>query len=147
MPGGGEGLDATLAELLKVDRPTAEALKIALGSAVTPERPASVPVGDVTVTSDQLLGPIQDWLHSTIEAVRRPRDQTRHRLDAGLLERGFTLTGGGALLAGVERYLSSQTGIPFRVADDPRTCAVRGAGRALREFEVVHRRQLFVGGR
>ena len=59
----------------------------------------------------------------------------------------FTVVGGSALMPGVDRSLSGETGIPFRTATDPQSCAVRGTRRALGDFELVHRRQLYMGGR
>jgi rod shape-determining protein MreB len=54
----------------------------------------------------------------------------------------MVLAGGGALLRGVDHYLSARVGVPVRVADDPRTCVARGAGQALDRFEVLRRGQL-----
>lgn len=145
--GGGERLDATLASLLGVDQATAEALKISVGHAVAPDEGSGAAAEGETEAAHQLAGAIQEWLGDVIAAVRRVRDQTSRRLASGMAERGFVLTGGGALIRGVDRYLASQTGVPFRVATQPRTCAVRGTGRALRDFEIVHRRQLYLGSR
>lgn len=150
---GGEQLDAALVELLRerigvgIDQSTAEALKMAIGTAQRLDKPLTAEIAGKTVTSDDLIGAVQAWLGTAIETVRRVLDQTPPRLADGVSERGFVLTGGGALLRGVDRYLSAQTGIPFRVAEDPRTCAVRGTRRALGEFEVIRRRQLDLASR
>jgi rod shape-determining protein MreB and related proteins len=150
---GGEQLDAALVELLRqrmglvIDQSTAEALKMAVGAAQTLAEPLTAEIAGTTVTSDELIEAVQAWLGTAVETVRRVLDQTPQRLADEVAERGFFLTGGGALLRGVDRYLSAQTGIPFRVAEEPRTCAVRGTRRALGEFDVIHRRQLDLASR
>lgn len=150
---GGEHLDAALMELLRermglvIDQSTAEALKTAIGTAQRLDEPLIAEIAGKTVTSDDLIGAVQAWLGTAVETVRRVLDQTPQPLADGVEERGFFLTGGGALLRGVDRYLSAQTGILFRVAEDPRTCAVRGTRRALGEFEVIHRRHLDLASR
>ena len=152
VPSGGEQLDGRLAALLRqrrgldLDRTAAEAMKIAIGAAVTLDQPMSAEIEGMTVTSDELTGTVQDWLASVVEAVRLVLDQTPKRLAARVAERGFLLTGGGALMPGIDRHLSGETGIPFQVAGEPRTCAVRGTRRGLGDFEVVRRRRLYLGG-
>ncbi|MEK7102591.1 MAG: rod shape-determining protein, partial [Patescibacteria group bacterium] len=55
-------------------------------------------------------------------------EMTPPELIADIHERGILLTGGGALLRGIDRVITSATGIPVRMADDPLTCVVRGTG-------------------
>ena len=153
VPEGGEQLDGRLAALLherhrlNLDPTAVEGLKIAIGSAVALDEPLRAEIDATTVTSDELTRTVQAWLSNVVEAVRVVLDQTPRRLAARVAERGFLLIGGGALMLGVDRHLSRETGIPFQVAAEPRTCAVRGTRRGLGEFEVVRRRQLYLGGR
>ena len=76
--------------------------------------------------------------------VRSVLEQTPARLTSQLRAGGLFLAGGSALLNGMDRYLARATGLPTRVAEDPRTCAVRGTRRALGEYEVLQRRQLYM---
>ena len=153
VPEGGEQLDGRLAALLherhrlNLDPTAVEGLKIAIGAAVALDEPLRAEIDATTVTSDELTRTVQAWLSNVVEAVRVVLDQTPRRLAARVAERGFLLIGGGALMLGVDRHLSRETGIPFQVAAEPRTCAVRGTRRGLGEFEVVRRRQLYLGGR
>src|SRR5436309_15842 len=58
-------------------------------------------------------------------------------LAADIIEKGVVLTGGGALLRGIAGLLQNVTQLPVRVADDPLSCAARGAGKALDDFELL----------
>ena len=60
--------------------------------------------------------------------------RTPPALAADIAKNGILLTGGGALLNGLDRYLSEKTGVPCRVAEDPITCVVRGTGMVLEDF-------------
>jgi rod shape-determining protein MreB len=155
VPVGGERLDAAIAAMVRerhglpIDGAAAEALKLALGSAlpVIERRTAEVRWGDgppATVTAQELTEAIQPPLEAMAGAVHRVLDQTPAPLASQVASGGFLLVGGGALLRGVDGYLAARTGVPARVAADPRTCAVRGTRRALGDYEVLHRRQLYM---
>jgi rod shape-determining protein MreB len=160
VPAGGDHLDAAIVTLVRerhgvvVDQRAAEALKVALGSAVPLDRPRSVSAtgrdargagtASATVSSDDVTAAIQDRLRALAGAVRDVLAQTPARLADGVAERGLFLAGGSALLRGLDVYLARETGIPVRVADDPTTCAVRGTRRALGEYELLQRRQLYL---
>ena len=58
---------------------------------------------------------------------------------ADIVDRGVVLTGGGALLRGMDERLRRETGVPIMVADDPLTSVVRGAGQMLQDFELLKR--------
>jgi rod shape-determining protein MreB len=156
---GGDHLDGAIADWvrrrhgLEVEHRSAEALKVALGSAVPLDRPRSVEVtgagpsgaaATVAVSSDNVTEAIEDRLGAIAGAVRDVLAEAPSRLEASVAERGLFLTGGGALLRGLDSFLSQRTGVPIRVAGDPRTCAVRGTRRALGEFELLQRRQLYM---
>jgi rod shape-determining protein MreB len=156
---GGDHLDDAIAAWvrerhgLRLERRAAEALKLALGSAVPLDRPRTLEVtgedaagagATVTVSSGDVTEAIQEPLQSVADAVREVLGQVPARLASGIAERGLHLTGGGALLRGLDAFLARQTGVPVRVPDDPRTCAVRGTRRALGEFELLQRRQLYM---
>jgi rod shape-determining protein MreB len=70
-------------------------------------------------------------LSSIVQAIRSALEQSPPELSADISERGIVLSGGGALLRDIEVLISSQTGVPVIVAEDPLTCVARGGGRAL----------------
>jgi rod shape-determining protein MreB len=120
---------------------TAERVKHEIGSAY----PAQV-VSEITINgrniaegiprsfvlnSNEVLESLQEPLSGIVSAVRTALEQTPPELGADVAERGMVLTGGGALLNGLDRLLSEETGIPVIIAEDPLTCVARGAGAAL----------------
>ncbi|HEX6349167.1 MAG TPA: rod shape-determining protein [Candidatus Dormibacteraeota bacterium] len=157
---GGNRLDEAVMAYLKrrhnllIGERTAEEIKIGVGAAVAPREPLSMEVKgrdlvsglpkNVVVTSGEITDALQETLTVIVSAVRDVLEQTPPELAADIHERGIVLTGGGAQLRGMDRYLSMHTGIPAIVADQPQTCVVRGTGTALEQFEVLKRNQLYL---
>ncbi len=120
----------------------AEEIKIALGSAYPQaDEAAPVPVKGrdltsglpktIVVTGAELRDALREPVTAIVEAVRTCLEQTPPELAADIVDKGITLTGGGALLAGLDRLLNRETQLPIMVSDDPLTCVVRGAGKVL----------------
>ncbi|MFI5052606.1 MAG: rod shape-determining protein, partial [Acidimicrobiales bacterium] len=99
---------------------------------------------NVVVTSNDVTEAIQEPLRLIVGAVRDVLEETPPELAADIFDRGIVLSGGGAQLRGLDRYLSMHTGIPAVVADDPQTSVVRGTGLALEQFEVLKRNQSYL---
>lgn len=83
------------------------------------------------LNSDEILEALQEPLTAIVQAVKRALEQSPPELAADIAETGIVLTGGGALLRGIDRLISDETGLPVIVADDPLTCVARGGGKAL----------------
>ena len=81
-----------------------------------------------------------------VEKVKRVLEQTPPELASDIIERGIYLTGGGALLRGLDRLLSVATGIPVAIAEDPLSCVAIGTGRALDELPAIRRTSIIAGG-
>jgi rod shape-determining protein MreB len=132
---------------LLVGERTAEHVKILIGCAwpETEERQCEVRGRDlmtglprgVTVTSGELRQAIQEPVAGIAEAVRLTLEQTPPELAADIMDRGIVLTGGGALLRGLDRLIAHETGMPVHVVDDPLTCVVMGTGIVLEHLEVM----------
>ena len=84
-----------------------------------------------TLNSNEILEALQEPLHLIVQAVKAALEQTPPELASDIAESGLVLTGGGSLLRELDRLLSSETGLPVIVAEDPLTCVARGGGRAL----------------
>jgi len=84
-----------------------------------------------TLNSNEILETLSEPLSGIVSAVKTALEQTPPELGSDVAERGMVLTGGGALLTGIDRLLAEETGLPVIVADDPLTCVARGGGVAL----------------
>ncbi|MHB8611831.1 MAG: rod shape-determining protein [Candidatus Dormibacteraceae bacterium] len=157
IPVGGNRIDNAIATHVKrrhnllIDERTAEMLKIDVGSAVSMEVPlvaeaeghdlASGLPRMVKVDSNDVAEAVEETLRLIAQAVGFVLEQTPPELAADIFDRGIVLSGGGAQLRGVDRYLARQAGIPASVAVNPQTSVVRGTGLALESFEVLKRNQ------
>jgi rod shape-determining protein MreB len=126
---------------LDVGEPTAETIKIETGSAVPidPEQEMDVKGRDilsglpkiVKVSSIEVREAMQETIYQIVAAVKQILEQTPPELAADIIERGITLTGGGALLVGLDQLLAQETGIPVAVAADPMSSVAVGTGKVL----------------
>jgi rod shape-determining protein MreB len=91
----------------------------------------------VTVSSTDIRKAIEEQLHAIVDAVRTTLDQTPPELAGDIMDRGIVLTGGGALLRGLDERLRHETGMPVHVAHDPLSAVVIGSGKCVEEFEAL----------
>jgi len=84
-----------------------------------------------TLNSSEVLEALGDNLTSIVQSVKNALEQSPPELASDIAERGLVLTGGGALLRGLDILISEETGLPVIVAEDPLTCVARGGGKAL----------------
>lgn len=88
-----------------------------------------------SISSNEVLEAVGEPLNQIVSAVKIALEQTPPELGADIAERGMVLTGGGALLAELDRLLMEETGLPVFVADEPLTCVARGCGLALEKMD------------
>ena len=84
-----------------------------------------------TIRSNEVLEALTEPLNQIVQSVKNALEQTPPELGADIADRGLVLTGGGALLKGLDRLLAEETGLPVMIAEDPLTCVARGSGKAL----------------
>ena len=84
-----------------------------------------------TLTNDEILGALEEPLEAMMRSVKLALEQSPPELAADIAETGIVLTGGGALLTDLDKRISTETGLPVVVAEDPLTCVARGGGKAL----------------
>jgi rod shape-determining protein MreB len=96
----------------------------------------------IRMNSNEVLEALGEAITGIMTAVKTALEQTPPELCADVAETGIVLTGGGALLRGLDRLLSEETGLPVIIAEDPLTCVARGGGRAL-ELMDEHRGDFF----
>ncbi len=134
---------------LMIGERTAEEIKIKIGSAYPMEEETSMEVRGrdilaglpktITVTSEEIREAMNEPLSQILEAIRIALERTPPELCADLIDRGLILAGGGALLRGLDKLISEETGLPVHVADDPLTAIALGTGRYLSDFRLLKR--------
>ncbi len=132
--------------LLIGDR-TAEEIKIKIGSAFPQESEMRLEVRGrdmvaglpqtVVVSSEEIREALAEPVSQIVEKVKGILEQTPPELSSDIIERGITLTGGGALIRGFDRLLALATGIPVHIAEDPLSCVAIGTGMALDNFPTI----------
>jgi rod shape-determining protein MreB len=145
---GGDEIDEAIQHFVKKDynivigEPTAEQVKMTIGSAyqsVNGEEVMDVKGRDVVtgipktvrVSSAEIRDAIQEPIMAVVDAVRQALERTPAELASDIVDRGIVMTGGGALLRGLDSLLRENTNLPINVDEEPLTCVVRGSGRIL----------------
>ena len=134
---------------LYIGERTAELLKINVGTAFPREEEKTMICSgrdlvtglprDVEISSAEMLEALDEPLHQICEAAHGVLEQTPPELAADLSSAGIVLTGGGALLDGIDKRIAQRTGLAVRIADDPLSCVAVGTGKALENLEVLDR--------
>lgn len=125
---------------------TAEEIKITIGAAYpkAQEERMSVKGRDILtglpkniqLTSSEIVEALKEPVAAIIDAVKETLEATPPELAADVMEKGIMLTGGGALLSGLDKIIKIETGIPVLIADDPLDCVARGTGKCLEDPEL-----------
>jgi len=150
---GGDEMDEAIIQHLKktynllVGERTAEEIKIRVGSAFPLEDELKIEAKGrdlvsglpktITVSSEEVREALAEPVNTVVEAVRDTLERTPPELASDLVDRGIFLTGGGALLRGMDRLLASATDIPIHVTEDPLTTVVMGTGKILDEMSTL----------
>ena len=150
---GGNKIDEVIVRHIKnsynlmIGERTAEEIKIKIGSAFPMEGDSEIEVRGrdlvaglpktIRVTSQEIREALAEPVSQIVERVKGVLELTPPELSSDVIERGITLTGGGALLRGFDRLLSLATGISVQVAEDPLSCVAIGTGRALEEWPTI----------
>ncbi|MGD9998398.1 MAG: rod shape-determining protein, partial [Ilumatobacteraceae bacterium] len=126
---------------------TAEEIKMHMGSAwpLDDELTADIRGRDmisglprtIPLTTEQVREALSEPVAAIVDAVKTTLDKTPPELAADIMEQGITITGGGALLAGLDQRLAHETGMPIRIARDPLFSVVIGSGRALENIDAM----------
>lgn len=152
---GGDEMDEAITNYLKrtynlmVGERTAEEIKIEIGSAYPMEEEMTMDVKGrdlvaglpkmISVTSEEIREALSEPIAQIVEAVRITLERTPPELSADLIEKGIILAGGGALLRGIDKLVSEETGLPVHLADDPLTAVALGTGKVLNELTYLRR--------
>jgi len=152
---GGMELDEAIVNYVRrkygmvIGQVTAEQLKLRIGAAVPQDTENSMEVQGqdqvtglprpVTLTTGEIVEALQEPLKAVIETGRRVLEKTPPELVADIIDRGVALCGGGALLRGIDKLLTKSLGIPAYLVDNPLTCVVEGAVKAIPMYNILRR--------
>jgi len=152
---GGDELDEAIIQYLKrtynllIGPRMAEMIKINIGSTYPLEEELTMEVKGrdlvaglpktMTVNSEEIREAIAEPISTVIEAVRISLERCPPELSADLVDRGMVLAGGGAMLRGLDKLLSEETGLPVNIADEPIESVVLGTGKVLQELRFLKR--------
>lgn len=125
---------------LMIGERTSEEIKIRVGSAFPIEEPLTMEIKGrdlinglpktITINSDEIRAALEEPLAGIIDAVKSVLEKTPPELAADIIDRGIVLTGGGALLRGMDMLITKVTGMPAKIAEDPVECVAIGTGLA-----------------
>jgi rod shape-determining protein MreB len=147
---GGDEMDEAIMLYLKknynllIGERTAEEIKIKIGSAFPLDEEESMEIKGrdlvagipktMKLSSVQVREALSEPVDTIIQAVRQALEDTPPELAADILDKGIVVTGGGALLKGMDKRLREETNLAINIAEDPLTCVVRGTGKVLEDM-------------
>ena len=150
---GGDELDEAVLQYVKkefslaIGDRTAEEIKIQMGSAWPMEEELTADIRGrdlisglprtIQLTTEHVREALAEPVAAIVDAVKTTLDKTPPELAADIMEDGITVTGGGALLGGLDTRLTHETGMPIRIADEPLYSVVIGSGRALENIDAM----------
>ncbi|MGH2830247.1 MAG: rod shape-determining protein, partial [Actinomycetota bacterium] len=152
---GGDELDEAIVNGIKkeysllVGLQTAEEIKKTIGSAFPmPDEPHAEIRGrdlvtglpkTIIVAAEEIRRAIEEPVNQIVDAVKNTLEKTPQDLADDIIDKGIVLTGGGALLKGLDERLRHETGMPIHIAESPLQCVAIGSGKCLEEFEALKR--------
>lgn len=150
---GGDELDESIVNYIKkeyslmIGERTAEDIKITIGSANVNNKETKMNIRGrdlisglpktIEITSKEIYEAMKEQIYNILEAIKSTLEKTPPELAADIMEQGIMLTGGGALLDGLDRLIKNETGMPVHVAENPLDCVAIGTGKALESIEVL----------
>jgi rod shape-determining protein MreB len=151
---GGDELDQAIMSFVKKEysvmlgERTAEEIKVAIGSAfpLAHESQAEIRGRDlvsglpkmITMSSEEVRKAIEEPVNSIVDAVKATLDQCPPELACDIMDRGIVITGGGAMLRGLDERLRHESGMPVHLTDNPLDSVALGSGKCVEEFEALH---------
>ena len=149
----GDELDESIISYVKkkynllIGERTAEDIKIKIGSAYPYEGEGTMNIKgrnlmdglpkNVDITSEEVREAMSDTVNQIVDAIKTTLEQTPPELASDIIDRGIFLTGGGALLKGLDRLITEETKIPVNIAADPLDCVVKGTSICLSGTENI----------
>lgn len=149
---GGDEMDEAIVHYMKreyslmIGERTAEQIKIEIGSAFPGQERRMEVTGrnlvtglpkTMVISSVEILEALKEPVAVIIEGIKSTLEKTPPELASDIMLQGIMLTGGGALLDGIDRLINSETKMPVRIAENPLDCVAQGTGIALDNFDML----------
>jgi rod shape-determining protein MreB len=150
---GGDKIDDAIIQYVKkkynllIGDRTAELVKMTIGTVYPVEEESKMNIKGrdlvsgipkiIEITSSEILEAISEPAAQIVDAIKTTLEKIPPELSSDIVDRGIVLAGGGALLKNIDVLIREHTELPVIIADDPLTCVVRGAGKALNEINVL----------
>lgn len=149
----GDELDSYIVNYIKkeynlaIGDRTAEEIKITVGSAFPRQTEQSMNIRGrdlisglpktISITSTEILEALHEPVYSIIDTIKQTLEATPPELASDIMESGITLTGGGALLSGLDKLITQETGMPVNIANEPLSCVALGTGMVLEHIDTL----------
>lgn len=149
----GDELDQSIISYIKkeynlmIGERTAEQVKIEIGSAFPEEEERTVDIKGrdlitglpkvITISSAEIREALKEPVASIIDAIKSTLEKTPPELAADIMDKGIMLTGGGAMLHGLDSLINNETHMPIHIAENPLDCVALGAGKALDQIDKI----------
>lgn len=150
----GDAFDTAIINYIKkkynllIGERTAENVKIAIGSAYPMEAEDTMEIKgrnllnglpeNISVTSGEIREALAEPLSHVVEAIKVTLEKTPPELAADIIDQGITLAGGGALIRGLDKLITKETGMPVYIAETPLDCVADGTGKVLEDIDKLH---------
>jgi rod shape-determining protein MreB len=134
---------------LVIGQRTAEEAKIRIGAAVPQDEERTIEIQGqdqvtglprpINLTTSEIVEALQETLHLMVVCIRNVLEKTPPELSSDIIDRGMVICGGSALLRGIDKWLTRETGVPAYLAEEPVVCTAKGAYKALGMLERLRR--------
>lgn len=150
---GGDEMDEAIQNFIRkeyslmVGERTAEQIKMSIGSAYGSNKDATMEITGrnlltglpktMIIKAEEIQEALKEPVNAIIEGIKLTLEKTPPELAADIMMQGIMMTGGGALLKGMDALINKETGMPVKIADDPLDCVAIGTGRTLENYDVL----------
>jgi rod shape-determining protein MreB len=149
----GDELDEAIAHYIKkeyslmIGERSAEEIKVTIGSAFPKTKEEKMMIRgrdlitglpkNIEITSSEINEALKEPVNAIIDSIKYTLEKTPPELASDIMDRGIMLTGGGALLDGLDKLIKQETGMPVSIAETPLDCVALGTGKVLEEIETL----------
>jgi len=149
----GDELDEAIVHYVKkeynlmIGERTAEEIKMTIGAAYPKTKEEKMEIRgrdlisglpkNIVITSTEVADALKEPINAIVDSIKYTLEKTPPELAADIMDRGIMLTGGGALLSGLDKLIRDETGMPVNIAENPLDCVAMGSGKVLEEIETL----------